>query len=122
MRVTMRAVCFLVGQFHALEVVPVLAAELLHRGVVVFLEMAGVVCPPVVEMAQFVVAEQRGGGVLASQLHDLAAVGAAVDQVTEEDEAVVLFQVELVEEVLEFLVAPVDVTNRNEAPLHAEIC
>ena len=64
------------------------------------------------------VAEQGDGGAVAGEADDAVAVRAAVDEVAEQHDPVVLAQVELVEQVFEFAVAAVNVADGDEASGH----
>lgn len=109
----------LVGEGHLLEVGPVLGAELVEGGLVVFLEQGAVAGAAVVEEAGLVVAEQGEGAVLEGEVDDAGAVGAAVHEIAEEDEPVVAGEGEALEEFGEFEVTPVDVTDGDDATVHA---
>ena len=105
-------------QGHVAHVSPVVVTELLERVVVVFFEVGRVAGLAVIQEPQLVVPEQREPGVQAGQGDDLGTVGAAVDQIAEQDDPVVSGQLELLKQLLEFAVAAVDVPDGNEATLH----
>ena len=55
----------------------------------------------------------------AGEVDDLGAVGAAIDEIAEEDEAVVFGEFESREQFGEFGVAAMDVADGDESPVHA---
>ena len=103
---------------HGLHVGPVAGRELLERIVVVFLEMRRIAGFAVVEEAELVIAEEGEVGVLAGERNHLGAVGAAVDEISEEDDAVVAFELEFLEQIFEFAMATVDIADGDEASSH----
>lgn len=109
----------MIRQRHAIHVGPVAAVELLQRVVIILLQMSGITGLSIVEQTQLVVAQERRMGVFPGESDHLGAVGAAIDQVAEKDDAIVVFEVQLVQEVLQFPVAAVNVTDGDESAFHA---
>jgi len=66
-----------------------------------------------------VIAEQGEGAVLAGEVDDFATVGAAVDQITEQNQAIVAAERELLEQLGKFLMAAVNVADGDDASVHA---
>jgi hypothetical protein len=66
-----------------------------------------------------VIAQQGDGPMPAREIDDLAAVGAAVHQIAEQNEPVALFQMQTVEQFGEFLMTTVDVTDGDKSSVHA---
>ena len=65
------------------------------------------------------IAKERECAVFAREIEDFAAVGTAIDEIAEEDDAVVFGEPKFVEELGKFLMAAVDVADGDEASVHA---
>ena len=65
------------------------------------------------------VAEQRHCAIGTGEVDDLAAVGAAVDKVAQQHDAVILCERELREQLRELDVTTVNVADGDESPVHA---
>lgn len=107
------------GEGHGLQVGPVMGLEGGAGFFVVVLERGAFTGAAVGEEAGLVVAEKREGAVLDGEVDDAGAVGAAVDKVAEQDEAVFGNEGEAVEKFGEFEVTPVDVADGDDATVHA---
>ena len=57
-------------------------------------------------------------GAFSRESDHLGAIGAAIDEVAEQDNAIVLFEVQLVQQVLEFTVTSMNVPNGDESAFH----
>lgn len=79
----------LVERFHLGEKVPVGLAKLLEGFVVVCLENRWIPVPAVVEKAIFMIPHEAAEAILAGDLYHPPTVGPAVDEVAEEEYAVV---------------------------------
>ena len=86
---------------------------------VVFLQAGAVAGAAEIQEARLVVAEEGDGAVPEGEVDDLVAVGAAVDEVADEDEAVVGGDREAIKQFGEFEVAAVDVSDGDDAACHA---
>lgn len=108
---------------HRLEVFPVVFAQLVMGLPVTFLQILGGSGAPILEEPQFMVAEQRQGPAFAGEVDDFAAIGTAIDEVSEQDETVVLGEFEASKQLGEFEVAAMDVSDGDKSPVHtAEKC
>jgi len=107
-----------VGEAHRLQKSPVAGAQLADGLCVGPFEKCSVFGAAIGEQSAFVVAEQGDGTVGAREVDDGAAVGASIDQVAEQDEAIGPGEFETAEELGEFFVATVDVADGNDASLH----
>lgn len=69
------------------------------------------------------VTEQRQGPAFAGEVDDFAAIGTAIDEVSEQDETVVLGEFEASKQLGEFEVAAMDVADGDKSSVHtAEKC
>ena len=66
-----------------------------------------------------VIAEQANGAMRPCEIDDLGAVGAAIDEIAEEHEAVIRRRVDEREQLSQFGVAAMDVADGDESPVHA---
>jgi hypothetical protein len=69
-----------------------------------------------------VVTQKRNGAVLPGEVDDFATIGAAVDQVANEDQTVVLGESEPFEQLGELLMTPVDVADGDDSTVHSCKC
>ena len=64
------------------------------------------------------IAQKRRGAVLPRQIDYLAAIGAAVDQIAQQNEPVLALQIQFGEELRKFPMAAMDVSNGDKASSH----
>lgn len=81
--------------------------------------MSGIAGFAEVKEAELVITEQRKVRVFAGEGDDGGAVGAAVDEIAEQNDAVVALRREFPEEILELAVTSVDVADGDESAFHA---
>jgi len=104
---------------HFLEKCPVFFGQLIERRVVVVLEQIGAAFPAGSKQAELVVAEDRFNLIHARQFNDLMALWAAIDQVSELDDAVVRPKLQRFQQFLEFKGASVHVAD-GDGSTHSE--
>lgn len=107
------------GEGHGFEIFPVFGAQFFVGRQISLFDELGIAGAVIFQEPPFVVAEERDSVVLAGEVEDFATVGAAVDQVTDEHEAIGSFEFEAGEQLGEFGVATVDVADGDESPVHA---
>ena len=112
----------LVSERHFFQVGPVVGLEGVKGLLVVVLEQGAILSGAVGEETGLMVAEHGEGVVAQGEVDDPGAVRAAIDEIADENEAIIGREGETVEEFGEFLVTSVDVADGDNATVHACEC